>query len=177
MSEAGFPISKPYELGRLSQAGDEVTIIPSPDELERIAGWADVDGVENMSVRIELKKLSPTRYAFGAQLVADIVQSCVVTLEPVRSHIERTFARDLVLTPTAHKVAGPTEIDIAPVGEDGPEEIPSLRYDLAIPVLEELALAIDPYPRASGAAFEVPPDETDSPVHPFAALEQLKNRS
>src|SRR6185437_12940926 len=107
MSEVEFPISKPYELGRLSQAGAEVTIAPSPEELARIAGWADIDRVETLSAHIELKKLSPTRYAFDAQLVADIVQSCVVTLEPVRSHIERAFARDLILTPAAHKVAGP----------------------------------------------------------------------
>lgn len=177
MSEAGFPISKLYELGRLSQAGDEVMIAPSPEELARIAGWTDVDRVETMNARIELRKLSPTRYAFDAKLVADIVQSCVVTLEPVRSHIERTFARDLVLIPVAHQAAGPTEIDIAPVGEDGLEEIPSLRYDLAVPILEELALVIDPYPRAPDVAFEAPQDETDSSVHPFAALKPLKKPS
>ena len=52
-----------------------------------------------------------------------------------------------------------------------------LRYDLAVPVLEELVLAIDPYPRASGVAFEAPQDDADSPVHPFAALKQLKKPS
>lgn len=175
MSE--FPISHPYELGRLSQAGDEVTIAPTQEELVRIAAWADLERIETMNMRIELEKISPTRFAYSAHLVADIVQSCVVTLEPVRSHVDRTFERDLVLTPPSGQVARQIEIDVTAVDEDGREEIASLRYDLAVPVLEELVLAIDPYPRAPGVAFEAPQDDADSPVHPFAALKQLKKPS
>jgi uncharacterized metal-binding protein YceD (DUF177 family) len=175
MSE--FPIAHPFELGRLSLAGDEVRIAPSTEELARIAEWADVASIEAMNARIELRKLTPTRYVFDVHLVADIVQSCVVTLEPVRSRVDRTFARDLVLTPSAGHVARQIEIDVAAVDDEGLEEIPNLRYDLAVPVLEELALAIDPYPRKAGVAFETPPDDADSPAHPFAALERLKKPS
>jgi uncharacterized metal-binding protein YceD (DUF177 family) len=167
-----FPITHLYELGRLSQAGDEVTIATTAEERQRLAEWADVDAVDAFTAKIELRKLSPTRYAFDAELAADIVQSCVVTLEPVRTRIERKFSRDLLLTPTPRHV--PKEIDIAPVDEDGREEIESLRYDLAVPVLEELALAIDPYPRAPGVAFEPPPDPDAAESHPFAALKSLK---
>ena len=177
MSESGFPISQPYELGRLSQAGDEVTIAPAPDELVRIAHWAGVDAVEFFEAKIGLRKMSPTRFAFDAELAADIVQSCVVTLDPVRSRIERHFTRDLFLSPAAQHGGRTVDIDVAALDEDGREEIASLRYDLAIPVLEEFALSIDPYPRAAGVAFEPPPDETDSPKHPFAALKGLKTRS
>ncbi len=170
MSE--FPITHPYELGRLAQAGDEIAIAPTTEERHRIAEWADLDAVDAFTAKIELRKLSPTRFALDADLVADIVQSCVVTLEPVRTRIERKFSRDLHLTPQArHPVK---EIDIAPVDEDGREEIASLRYDLAVPVLEELALAIEPYPRAPGVAFEPPPDPDAAELHPFAALRSLK---
>ncbi len=81
---------------------------------------------------IEIKKLTPTRFSYDATFEADIAQSCVVTLDPVRSHIEGSVARDLFLTQTKS-----FEVDVAPVDEDGREEIASLRYDLAIPVLEE----------------------------------------
>jgi len=165
-----FPISQNFELGRLSQAGDAVVIAPSKDDLARIAEWADVDAVETFRAAVDLKKVTPTRFAIDAVLDADIVQSCVVTLEPVKSHIARTFHRDLFLTQTKPAMG---EIDLAPVDEDGREEIASLRYDLAVPVLEELALAIDPYPRAPGVEFEPPPDD-DQPEHPFAALKALK---
>ena len=169
-----FPFSHPYELGRLSQAGDEVTIAPDKDELGRIADWAGVDGVESFIARIDLRKITPTRFAFDADLAADIVQSCVVSLEPVRTRIERKFSRDLFLTAAAQHAA--KEIDIAPVDEDGREEIASLRYDLAVPVLEELALAIDPYPRAPGVHFEPPPDGDLAESHPFAALKSLRGQ-
>jgi uncharacterized metal-binding protein YceD (DUF177 family) len=177
MSENDYPISHLFELGRLSQAGDEISIAPSPEDLARIARWADVEAVSSLCAKIDLRKLSPTRYTYDARLEADIVQSCVVTLEPVRSHIERSFRRELILSPTSQRVAKDIAVDVTPLDEDGREEIASLRYDLAVPVLEELALAIDPYPRAPGVAFEPPAGGADSPDHPFAALKGLKKPS
>jgi len=166
-----FPISQPFELGRLGQAGVEIVIAPAKEDLARIAAWAGVDAVEAFGARIELAKITPTRFALEATVEADIVQSCVVTLDPVRSRIARSFRRDLFLTQAKPSL----DVEVAPVDEDGREEIASLRYDLAVPVLEELALAIDPYPRAPGVAFEAPADPADEPVHPFAALKALKN--
>jgi len=64
----------------------------------------------------------------------------------------------------------------AAVGEDAPDEIDSPVYDLGTPLREEFALAIDPYPRAPGVAFESPADE-DVPESPFAVLGKLKRRS
>ncbi len=165
-----FPITRPYELGRLGQAGDEIVIAPSGDELLRIAEWAGIEAVEAFRATVDLAKISPTRYALDAELEADIVQSCVVTLEPVKSHIARTIHRDLFLTQTKPSL----EIDVAPLEEDGREEIASLRYDLVVPVLEELALAIDPYPRAPGVEFAAPKEAGEAPVHPFAALRALR---
>ncbi|HEX4296337.1 MAG TPA: DUF177 domain-containing protein [Rhizomicrobium sp.] len=163
-----FPISHPYELGRLSLAGDKIVLAPTQEEYARIAQWAGVDAMESFKATIEIKKLTPTRFSYDAAFEADIVQSCVVTLDPVRSHIEGSVVRDLFLTQTTS-----FEVDVAPVDEDGREEIASLRYDLAAPVLEELVLAIDPYPRAPGVEFESPVAE-DKPEHPFAALKGLK---
>jgi hypothetical protein len=172
MSE--FPITHTYELGRLSQAGDEITIAPDKEQRESIADWVGVDVVDDFTARIELRKLTPTRFSFDADLAADIVQSCVVTLEPVRTRIERRFSRDLFLTAAAQHTE--KEIEIAPVDDDGREEIANLRYDLAIPILEELALAIDPYPRAPGVSFEPPPDPDVAESHPFAALKGLQGQ-
>lgn len=163
-----FPISQPYELRRLSPAGDKIVLAPTQEDCARIAQWAGVDAMESFKATIEIKKLTPTRFSYDATFEADIAQSCVVTLDPVRSHIEGSVARDLFLTQTKS-----FEVDVAPVDEDGREEIASLRYDLAIPVLEELALAIDPYPRAPGVEFEAPAEE-DGLEHPFAALKKLK---
>jgi uncharacterized metal-binding protein YceD (DUF177 family) len=172
-----FPFSHLYELGRLSQAGDEVTLTPSADERARIAQWADVVAIDAFKAKVDVRKLSPTRFALDVKLDADVVQSCVVTLDPVRAHIEHAFTRDLILSTALRHTPKTVDIDPAPVDEDGREEIDSLRYDLAVPVLEEFALSIEPYPRAPGVEFEAPTDATDSPEHPFAALKGLKKQS
>lgn len=175
MTGNALPIAQTFDLGRLSRSGDRVVIAPSRDDLARIARWADVAAIESFTANIELRKLSPSRFAFDAELRAEIVQSCVVTLDPLHTKVERAFARELHLSPAAHRATSKfVDIEVTVLDEDGAEEIASLRYDLAVPVLEELALAIDPYPRAPGAAFEAPKEGTESPVHPFAALKKLK---
>jgi hypothetical protein len=177
MEQRSFPISRVFELGRLSQAGADALIEPSVEERSRIASWAGVDAVDAFLAKIELRKLSPTRFSYEADVSADIRQSCVVTLEPVRSHIERHMSRELVLSPSLQRAGSKApEGEPEPVDEDGREEIDSLRYDLAVPALEELALSIDPYPRAPGVVFEPPVDPLDAAVHPFAALKTLKKR-
>lgn len=177
MTQETFPISQFFELGHLSQAGADAVIAPSVDERSRIAIWAGVDVVDAFEAEIQLRKLSSTRFSYEADLRADIRQSCVVTLEPVLSHIERHISRELVLSPELQRAGSKLpEAEPEPVDEDGREEIDSLRYDLAVPALEELALSIDPYPRAPGVVFEPPADLLDAGVHPFAALRNLKKR-
>jgi hypothetical protein len=170
-----FPISQLYELNRLPQAGDDVTIAPERDDLARIAQWADIEAIDAFQAKIALRKMSASRFALDVTLTADIVQNCVVTLDPLRSHIERVFTRELILTQVTPRPSKIIDVEPAPVDEDGREEIESLRYDLAVPVLEEFALAIDPYPRAPGVEFDPPAEDADSPVHPFAALKGLKS--
>jgi len=99
-----------------------------------------------------------------------------VTLVDVPAHIERRFSRELHFNPALHRgdQAGTEDI---PLEDDIPEEIESLHYDLAVPLVEEFVLAIDPYPRAEGAAFEVPPEAADETGNPFAVLKSLKKGS
>jgi len=59
--------------------------------------------------------------------------------------------------------------------DEGPEEIESLHYDLAGPLLEEFVLALEPYPRRPGVAFEAPGDGSEPPESPFAVLKGLKS--
>ena len=46
----------------------------------------------------------------------------------------------------------------------------------AVPVLEEVSLALDPYPRAPGAKFEAPKDMEPARESPFAVLKALKEK-
>jgi uncharacterized metal-binding protein YceD (DUF177 family) len=173
MSAKTLSFSHVFNLARLGRAGDSVTLTARGDELRQIAAWAEVRAVDAFAATIDLQKLSPTRYSYRATLRADIVQDCVVTLEPLRSHIERDIHRELYLSETGRPLAD-SEVVVDPDDEDVVEEIASLHYDLAKPVLEELILAIDPYPRAPGVAFAAPSEPDAKPESPFAVLKNLK---
>jgi hypothetical protein len=67
------------------------------------------------------------------------------------------------------------EIVILPGDDDLPEEIESLHFDLAGPLIEEFLLAIDPYPRAPGVAFQAPEGMGAKPESPFDVLKRLKS--
>jgi hypothetical protein len=176
MNESAFPIQRPYDLSDLSTAGYETKIEAGAEDLRRIAQWAGVEAVTRFVARVTLHPLSQTRFQFDAELEADIVQICVVTLEQVETHIARSLSRILHLMPGAHRFADKGGIVTLADGDDdeGPEEIASPRYDLAAPILEDFVLAIDRYPRAPGVAFEASEAAAEKPESPFAVLKKLK---
>ncbi len=174
-----LPFQELYDLGDLGRGTAELRLTADADQRARIAKWADIQGVESFAAEVVLRKHAANSFSFDAELTADIVQDCVVTLEPVRSHIERHIHRELHL---AHHMRHRSDTTIAlsqHAGEDDvPEEIDSLEYDLAGPLLEELVLAIDPYPRAPGVEFAAPEPAAPEPKpeSPFAVLKSLKTQ-
>jgi uncharacterized metal-binding protein YceD (DUF177 family) len=172
------PLERFFDLGDLSQAGSEVVVEASPADLPGLAQWAGVEAVNGFKAAVSLKRLSQSRFTFEADLEADIVQSCVVTLEPVPSRLACHITRELHLAsrlPRGLK-AEAGELTLSAGDDDVPETITSLDYDLAAPLLEEFVLAIDPYPRKAGSAFAVPPEQASKPQTPFAALKSLKEK-
>jgi hypothetical protein len=173
----GLPLKHDYNLARLGNAGDEVRFAADADQRAAIAKWSGVVSVEKLEARVDIRKISPTRFGLTFHLVADVTQSCVVTLEPVAGHMEPRFDRELHFSGGAirHKAPesdGELVLDSDP--EEGPEEIQSLHYDLAGPVLEEYALSLEPYPRRPGVEFTAKTDPEDRPQNPFAVLKGLK---
>jgi hypothetical protein len=142
-----------------------------------LAKWAEVDAIDRFEATVVLKRISSNRFGYRAVLTCDIVQSCVVTLEPVRSHIERELGRELHFAGHKSRLEVHSEaLTLAAAEDEAPEEIESLDFDIAAPLLEELSLAIDPYPRAPGVAFAPPTTGELQEESPFAALKSLKER-
>jgi hypothetical protein len=169
-----IPLERFHDLSSIPQSGYETDIVAAPEDLKRLAEWAGIDAVTRLTGHIKVHAQSRTTYVLETEFEADVVQACVVTLEPVHCHIARNFTRTLHLSPSLHgHVDKGGLVPTASVEEDAPDEIESLRYDLAAPLREEFALGIDPYPRAPGVEFKTPGDG-DETVHPFAALEKLR---
>lgn len=168
------PLERFTALDRLGQAGAQVTIEAKGDDLVRLAEWAGVASIESFSATVDLRRLGQTRFKLDYAFAADLTQSCVVTLEPVHAHIAREFSRELHVTGSAAAADKGGVLTLDAADDEAPEEIASPHYDLAGPLLEEFLLAIDPYPRAQGAAFEAAEDPPDAPDNPFAVLKSLK---
>ena len=171
--DAGRPLRRIYDLGDLSNAGYETTVTASVVELNSIAAWEGVDAVVRFEGQVTLERLSATRFAYQALLSADVLQSCVVTLEPIGTQISRRFSRELHYIPARFDEKGGA-VTLGYAEDDTPDEIDSLKFDLAAPLLEEFSLAVDPFPRAGGAEFRPPHDETVEADNPFAVLKGLK---
>lgn len=172
------PFEHYFDLGTVSAAGQDVKLAATPDELARIAQWDDLQAVDRFEAVVSLARISQNHFSYKAELKADAVQSCVVSLAPVAAHIEKTFERELHLV--SHLPRDLAAHGDHPVGDvdtdDGPEDIDSPRFDLAAPLLEEFLLALDPYPRAPGVVFESPEGFNAKPESPFAVLKALKDK-
>lgn len=108
-------------------------------------------------------------------LGATVVQSCVVTLDPVTTRIDEDVTRSY-LADMPEVTSGETEMP-----EDDTQEALPETLDLAEVMIEALALALPPYPRREGAELGeavftksgVQP-LTDEDTKPFAGLAGLR---
>lgn len=120
---------------------------------------------------------------FHGRIEAEVVQTCVVSLEPVAASISEPIERrfQLVEDPSSlpvevELIADPEEVEVEPLF--GPT------IDLGEVIAEELSLALDPFPRAEDPYALLPdlgPDVTigtePGRESPFARLEELAKKS
>lgn len=162
----------------MSDAGDEVTVSARNEDLPKVAKWLQVQNVQKLQGKVILTKLSPNRYRYDAALECELTQTSVVSLEPVTTTIRETFTRELYVLPRSRRsLPNEPEPTVADGEDDVPEELDNPHYDLAQPLLEELSLALDPYPRAPGEDFACPAGTGAAVESPFAVLKTLKKSS
>ncbi len=110
--------------------------------------------VELVSLRAELalKRVRGGRQLrLSGRLWAEVVQTCVATLEPVGSVLDETFE--------AYFLIPGQEADEAEGGiDEEAEPLTSESLDVGEAVAAELALVIDPYPRKPGVSLDLGPD-------------------
>ena len=140
----------------------------------RIAKALGLDDL--LSLEAELRA-SP--WLDGAQIEgrwrARVRQTCGVTLEPFDTDLEgqihlRALPQGSAALGGADEASG--ELDLDPEGDDPPDALTDDRIDLAAYLVEDLSLAIDPFPRKPGVEFEAP--EQPGEPSPFAVLAKLK---
>ncbi len=158
--------------------GSRIDFKATAEERAALARRFDLESLERLRGDATLTLVDEGRVRAEVTFEADVIQLCVVTLEPVATAISETFSVDFAAT-DATEDAG--EIVFEMSDEDPPEDVVDGHFDLGEAVAQHLATLIDPYPRAADVEVEVSEagrDEDPAPkrAHPFAALERLRAR-
>ncbi len=163
--------SRPVRLTELGRDGVSLTLQPDEAARTRIARLLAL--VRLSSLRAEVR-VAP--WLDGAEVNARwsavVVQTCGISLEDVESELKGDFIVRAVPPSSKLATSGAAEVAIDPHGEDPPDVLENDSLDLGAYLVEQLALAIDPFPRRPGAEFKAPAAE--SPASPFAILQSLK---
>jgi uncharacterized metal-binding protein YceD (DUF177 family) len=173
-------LSRMIDTGSIGNAGVIEHIEASEAERAAIAAGFNLISVDSLDVDLDVRRNDAGLIVVDGVLRADVVHTCVVSLEPAPQRIDEPF--HVTLAPAGSKEAPPepkpgAEILVDPE-RDQPEVVAGPTVDLGGIALEHFSLALDPYPRAPGAKLPAEPAiGMDEPVQsPFAALAGLKDR-
>jgi uncharacterized metal-binding protein YceD (DUF177 family) len=144
---------------------DHMVFEATAEECAAIAARLKLLSMSSFSADIYvLRELSGDVSIFG-DIAADVEQACVVTLEPVRDSVEDSIMQRFT----------DREDDEEAEDEDPVEPIVDDEIEVGEVLVQNLSLALNPYSRAPGVAFEAVDDEAGEPSEPFAALAQLRD--
>ena len=165
---------------RVDEIRDEASGSVETTAAERtaIAKLLDLRGLEGLALTYRLVRACAGRLRLKGELKAKVIQTCVVSLEPVESTlevpVEIEFWPEAMIAAHAEREDGQG----APALAEWPEPIREGRIDLGPLIYETLATSLEPYPKREGVRFEWS-QEGEAPnreprTSPFAALGALK---
>jgi uncharacterized metal-binding protein YceD (DUF177 family) len=139
--------SRRVDLARLGALESTYPISADAQEREALARRFELLSLDRLEAGIRLKRVPGGTVRLTGHFSADVVQACVVSLEPVASALEQDFT----------VLYGATELDktvMVDLESDAPEPFDGDAIDIGEAVAQQLALALDPYPRAPEARLE-----------------------
>ncbi|MDQ0562070.1 uncharacterized metal-binding protein YceD (DUF177 family) [Rhizobium mesoamericanum] len=174
------PFSYPVNIGHISANPVEVRLEADKRELAALAESWSVLSVDSLSAELQIGRWKRDGIRIKGRVRATIVQSCVVTLDPVQSAIDESFEQ--IFVPENSKLArrpanDAGEMVLDPDGPDLPESFTGDTIDVGEVVTEFAVLAIDPYPRKPGVEFAghiEDAGEGDKKPSAFAVLKDWK---
>jgi uncharacterized metal-binding protein YceD (DUF177 family) len=134
-------------------------------EREALAERLGIIALDSLTAEIALSPAPGGALRARGTIRAEVVQACVVTLDPVPELVEEVL--DWRILP-----AGEAASDDLDEGPDEIESEPDGSVDLGEALAQELSLSLDPYPRAPGA--ELPDEARAAAENPFAAMRSIK---
>ncbi len=190
------PVLKPewsylVEIDKLAGEPKGFVIEASDAERADLARRMGLVSLDAFAAQVTLQQVRGGIIQALGTLKADVVQSCVVSLAPVASHLEVDFEGWFGDSESALSFAraknereakkGHAEVEILEESED-PEPIVNGKVDIAELASQHLSLNLDPYPHAEGVEHELTTDTASQEVggsarkSPFEALKDWKEK-
>lgn len=172
---------RPFDTGEMSDDAVEREISADDAERAALAQRFGLQALERLSATLTVHRVRDDMFHVSGRLSAAVVQQCVVTLDPVRTSLDEPVAVTFVKPKAAVKKGKGAVEAIEGLEDEGPEIMAGDLIDLGEAVAQQLAVSLDPYPRAPGASLEAvlprgPAAEKgeEKRPSPFAVLEALR---
>lgn len=161
--EVTSPVSFKANVARLPAKGLPVVIEADERQREALAGEHGLEKVESYRAELMVTPWKRNGIKVAGRVTADIVQACVVSLEPVETHMDEEVSalfwpEDSKLGRQGFSSAGEMVLDAE--GPDSPETFSGDMIDVGALAEEFFGLAIDPYPRKKGVLLPSPEEDT-----------------
>lgn len=162
------------ELNRIRD-GERIEISANDSEREEIARRIGIESLERLEAHASLERTKAIVRARG-RLRATLTQRCVITDDPIATHVDEPF--ELLFVPPPGEARPDEEIELS-AGDCDSVFHDGQAIDLGSAVADSLALSLDPYPRSAGAeaALKEAGILSEAEAGPFAALAKLKKGS
>ncbi|MEE3625078.1 DUF177 domain-containing protein [Nitrospirillum sp. BR 11752] len=152
MADMTPEFSRPVIADKVSARESVEKITATPAERAALAKRLELVSLDSLTALVRLRRIRGGQMVrVTGELEAEVVQSCVVTLEPLAASVRDSFQ---ALFAPAHLVPKDEE-DLENLGlddeADPPEPIENGRIDIGELVAQHLSLALEPYPRKADA--------------------------
>lgn len=170
----------------LSKSGENVKFAAEANFCNVLADKLSILNVERLSIEVRAVRWQKQGLKVSGLINANLSQECVSTLEPVEELIDISFERRFMPEgdwARKYERLHEGELVIDPDDNDEPDEMPIGGIDLWETIIEEINLALDPFPRSADleldtniSSSQVEFSEENEPTHrPFADLNALIN--
>lgn len=154
--EATSPVSFKANVLRLPAKGLPVVIEADERQRQVLAAEHGLEKVESYRADLMVTPWKRNGVKVAGRVTADIVQTCVVSLEPIETHMDEEVSalfwpEDSKLGRLGFSTAGEMVLDAE--GPDSPETFSGDTIDAGALAEEFFGLAIDPYPRKKGVSL------------------------
>jgi Large ribosomal RNA subunit accumulation protein YceD len=176
MTQHSPEFSRPVAITKIAGAPSTYRIAANEAERAGLARRFGLLSLDRLEAEVTLCRAAGD-IRFEAELSADLVQACVVTTEPVPAMIAEGFTlcyRPGIDEDEADRLAleNPEDEIIEPLNGES--------VDIGEAVAQQLAVAMEPYPRAPNAAVAFDTGDTDDATvaqqNPFDALAAIRKQ-